>query len=210
MKKVVVFGANGKTGRLIVEQALNAGHQVTAAMRRPEDYTLQHPALRCNKCDIYDLASVEAALSGQEIVICAIAAPLNRKPTDVQAHSARTLLPLMAKSGITRFLGITSGGTNPDHDPNLPFIFQKVFKPMFHNIYADQMAMEAVVSASGADWMIARPAALTDGPRTGVYRLASFYSLPKGNKISRADVADFLVNQIESPTYLRQGVAIAY
>lgn len=210
MKKVIVFGATGKTGRLITEQALEAGHQVTAAMRRPAEFTLQHPNLKCVRSDIYDLASVEQALVGQEVVICAIAAPLNRKPTDVQAHSARTLLSLMVKTGMSRFLGITSGGTNPEHDPNLPFIFQQVFRRVYFNIYEDQMNMEAVVHASAADWTLARPAQLTDGPHTGVYRLATAYSLPRGNQISRADVADFLVRQIESSTYSRQGVAIAY
>jgi putative NADH-flavin reductase len=70
--------------------------------------------------------------------------------------------------------------------------------------------MEAIVKASAADWTIVRPAQLTDGPRTGDYRLASHYSLPHGNQISRADVADFLVKQIESSVYSRQGVAIAY
>lgn len=210
MRSVVVFGASGKTGRLIVEQALNAGHQVTAAMRRPDEYRLEHRGLKCVRCDIYDLASVEAALFGQEVVICSIAAPLTRKATDIQAHSARTLLSLMAERGITRFLGITSGGTNPEHDPNLPIVFEQVFKRMFHNIYDDQVAMESIVRASEADWTIARPAALTDGRHTGVYRLALHYSLPHGNTISRADVADFLVKQIESSAYSRQGVAIAY
>lgn len=210
MKKVVIFGAAGKTGYLIVEQALSAGHQVTAAMRRPEVFTLNHPNLRSLRSDIFDIASVEDALIGQEVVICAIAAPLSQDPTDIQAFSARTLLTSMAKVGITRFLGITSGGTNPKHDPNLPVVFEQVFKRMFHAIYDDQIAMESVVMASASAWTIVRPAQLTDGPRTGVYRLAAHYSLPHGTQISRADVADFLVKQVESSAYVRQGVAIAY
>jgi len=128
MKKVVVFGASGQTGSLIVQQALEAGHQVTATMRRPQTWTLQHPQLTVLQSDMYDLPSVERALVGQDVVISAVASSTNRQPTEIQAYTTRTLLNLMATLGLKRFLGITSGGTNPEHDPNLPFMFQYVFK----------------------------------------------------------------------------------
>ena len=210
MKKVIVFGATGKTGGLIVSQSLAAGHQVTAAVRRPDAFTLKHANLVAVRSDMYDPASVEQAITGQEVIICAVAAPMSRKPTDIQAHSARTLLPIMTKVGINRLLCITSGGTNPEHDPNLPFLYERVFKPMFHSIYDDQRIMEKLIAESATDWTIARPAGLTDGPYTGHYRLAPAYTMPGGNRISRADVADFLVKQIESSVYSRQAVAIAY
>jgi len=210
MKKIVVFGASGQTGSLIVQQALEAGHQVTATMRRPQTWTLQHPQLTVLQSDMYDLPSVERALVGQEVVISAVASPTNRQPTEIQAYTTRTLLNMMAALGLKRFLGITSGGTNPEHDPNLPFMFQYVFKPLFHNIYDDQKKAEEILAASQADWTLARPAQLTDEPCTGQYRLANAYSLTNGRSIARADVADFLVKQIESSTYNRQAVAIAY
>ena len=210
MKKVVVFGATGKTGGLIVAQALEAGHQVTAAVRRLESFNLQHANLVAIRSDMYEPATVEQAIDGQEVVICAVAAPMSRKFTDIQARSARTLLPIMARVGISRFLSITSGGANPEHDPNVPFLYERVFKPMFFNLYSDQQTMEKLTFESAADWTIARPAGLTDGLRTGHYRLAAAYTMPGGNRISRADVADFLVKQIESSVYSRQAVAIAY
>lgn len=210
MKNVVVFGASGQTGALIVQRALDAGHRVTAAMRRPENFAIKHSQLVTMRSDIYDMSSVEAALRGQEVVISAIASPTSRKPTNIQAHTTETLLRHMHSLGISRFLGITSGGTNPVPDPNLPFMFQYVFKPVFRNIYDDQKVMEKLLVESNVDWTLARPTQLTDGPHTGVYRLANAYSLPGGTRISRADVADFLVKQIESLAYARQGVAIAY
>ena len=115
----------------------------------------------------------------------------------------------MERTGVRRLICVTSGGTNPQHDPNLPWLYEQVFKRLFANIYQDQRVMEQIVMASGIDWTIVRPAGLTNRPATRRCRAAEGYAIRGGNETPRADLADFMLKQLDDPTYLRKAVALA-
>ncbi len=206
---LAVFGASGQTGRELVTQALAHGHRVTAVARRPESITQRHPALSVLEGNFGNPASLDLAVRGADAVLSAVGAPTSRGPVSIHADSARAILAAMGRAGTRRLVCVTSGGTNPKHDPNLPFVFQYVFKKLYANIYNDQMAMEALVMASDVDWTLVRPAQLTNDAATGRCRAAEAYALPGGTVTPRADLAAFMLDQVEHPTFVRKAVARA-
>jgi len=206
---LTIFGATGQTGQQLVAQALERGHTVVAAARRPEAIDLRHAHLTVVRGDFADQATIEQAVNGQAAVLSAVGAPMSRTPTTIHADSARSILAALQTTGVRRFIGVTSGGTNPQHDPNLPFVFEQVFKRLFANIYRDQMEMERIVMASSVDWTIVRPAALTNGPATGRCRTAEAYAIRGGNQTPRADLAAFMLDQLTQSDYIRKAVALA-
>jgi putative NADH-flavin reductase len=193
----------------IAEHALANGHQVTAVVRRPAEFALQHPALRVVQANFDDQNSVTAAIHGQDAVLSAIGAPQSRAATSIHADSAHSILAALRATGVRRWICVTSGGTNPQHDPNLPVVFEQVFKRIYANIYADQIVMEQVVLHSDVDWTIVRPAALTDEPATGRCRTAETFAIQGGNRTPRADLAAFMIEQIEQPASVRKAIALA-
>lgn len=206
---LAVFGASGQTGRELVTQALARGHRVTAVARRPESITLRHPALSVLGGSFGDPASLDLAVHGVDGVLSAVGAPTSRGTVTIHTDSARALLAAMGRAGVRRLVCVTSGGTNPKHDPNLPFAFQYVFKKLYANIYNDQMAMEAIVMSSDINWTIVRPAQLTNDAPTGRCRVAEAYALPTGTVTPRADLAAFMLDQVEQPTFVRKAIALA-
>jgi len=206
---IVIFGATGRTGHYLVNQALERGHTVTAVARHPEAITLRHERLRVVSGLFDQPETIDAAISGQAAVLSAVGAPMSRAATSVHADSARSILAAMGRVGVRRLICVTSGGTNPQHDPNLPLVFEQVFKRIYANIYQDQIEMEQIVMASDTDWTIVRPAALTDDPATGRCRVAEAYAIRGGNQTPRADLADFMLKQLDDPTTIRKAVALA-
>ena len=194
----------------LTRQALALGHTVTAVVRGPIRLPMSHEQLRVVKATFTDEDAITKALGGQEAVLSGVGAPLSRAPTCVHEDSARAILAAMTKTGVQRFLAVTSGGTSPQHEPNLPFVFEQLFKRLFSNIYNDQIRMEQAIMASTVDWTIVRPAQLTDEPVSNRYRFAEGYALPKGNTTARADVAHFMLNHIVDKATFRKGIAIAY
>jgi putative NADH-flavin reductase len=206
---VVIFGATGKTGRQLVTQALELGHTITAVARHPGGVAVEHDRLHVVQASFEDQAAIEAAIRGHDAVLSAVGAPQSRKPTTVHADSARSICAAMEATGVQRLICVTSGGTNPQHDPALPFIFEQIFKRIYANIYRDQQAMEQIVTESALDWTIVRPAGLTDAPPTGQCRVAEGYALPGGSRTPRSDLAAFMLQQLESCKYVRKAVALA-
>ncbi len=198
--RLTVFGATGQTGQRLVAQAL---------ARRPEAVAEHHPNLTILAGSFDDPASLDLAVRGADAVLSAIGAPMSPGATSIHADSAWAILAAMGRASVKRLICITSGGTNPNLDPNLPFAFQYGFKRIFGYIYRDQMEMEKLVTASDRDWTIVRPAQLTNGPATGRCRTAEAFALPHGNDTPRADLADFMLDQAEHPTFSRKGVALA-
>lgn len=207
--QIVIFGASGQTGRQLVQQALARHHHVTAVVRRPEAFDLRHDRLTVVRGIFDDQPSITAAMQGHDAVLLAVGAPQSRAPTTVHADSARSIIAAMETTGVRRLICVTSGGTNPQHDPNLPFIFEQVFKRIYANIYRDQQAMERIVMASAVDWTIVRPAGLTNDPSTGRCRVAEAYALPGGSRTPRADLANFMLDQLDHSPYIRKAVALA-
>ncbi|HKQ51587.1 MAG TPA: SDR family oxidoreductase [Pyrinomonadaceae bacterium] len=193
--KLLVIGATRGIGLEVVQKALEAGHEVTALARSPQNFSVQHEKLRVVKGDILDQSSIERALEGQDVVCVTIGIGLTRKPVSIFSEGTRKVVEAMKKSQCRRLVCVTGIGAG-DSRGHGGFLYDKIFAPLFlKTIYEDKDRQERIVRESGLDWVIVRPGFLTNGPRTGKYRALTELGGVKSGKISRADVADFIVKE---------------
>ncbi|ABW31039.1 NAD(P)-dependent oxidoreductase [Acaryochloris marina] len=206
--QLLIFGATGSVGRQVVDQALEQGHQVTAFARNPEKLDIQHPHLKFFQGDVMDAPAVEQAVQGQEAVLCSIGAGRNGK---IRSEGTRNIVKAMENASVQRFVCQSTIGVG-DSRGNLDFFWKYImFGLLLRPAYADHVFQEAFVRQSRLDWTIVRPAAFTDEGRTGAYQ-HGFPGNERGItlKISRADVADFMLKQLSDDTYLHQTPGLSY
>jgi putative NADH-flavin reductase len=194
--KIAVFGASGKTGILIVYQALNQGHLVTAFARQPTRVTIQHKNLRVIGGDILEVDKVKMAVEGQDAVLCAIGMDKN-KPNTQLSDGTKNMLIAMESSGVKRFICMSSAGILGNDGG---FWFGKVIMPLFlAHVFADKRRQARIIQESSADWVIVRPTRLTDAPKTNTYKVN--LENPTSKSIPRADVADFMLKLVNDKRY---------
>lgn len=206
--KIIVFGSTGSIGIHVVKQALDAGHSVTAFVRDPTKLPIRHANLSIAKGDIMDEASIEKAVKGHDAVLCAIGA--GRKGT-VRSQGTRHIIQAMEQTGVKRLVCETTLGAG-DSRGNLNFVWKYImFGLLLREAYKDHEIQEAYIMRSSLDWTIVRPAAFTDGPNTGIYQ-HGFSPTAKNVtlKISRADVADFMLRQLNDTRYIRKTPGLSY
>jgi putative NADH-flavin reductase len=208
--KLVIFGSTAGTGRKLLEQALEQGHEVSAFARTPEKLDdLEHPNLRVIQGDVLDSAAVEAAVAGQDAVLCTIGAGAGR--TTLREDATRNIVQAMDTAGVQRLICQSSLGVGDSH-ANLGFFTKHVVVGLFlRHAFADHERQEAVIKQSSLDWTIVRPPHLKDEPLTGVYR----HGFPPTDRnikgqISRADVADFMLKQLTDDSYVQRTPGVSY
>lgn len=208
--KIVVFGANGSTGHILVKQALTRGYAVTAVTRHPEQFAQQHEKLRVVHADVYEPAPVAAAITGHDAVIAVVGVPFSWKAITVYSQSAIAIVQGMQANGVQRLLCTSSAGTSPKFDPNEGFVFGRIIKPTIgRSTYKDMREQEAIIMASDLDWTIVRPAQLVENPTVTNYRIEEAYAISGGHRTARIDVADFMMANITNHQYVHKAVAIA-
>ena len=210
--KIVVFGANGQTGRLLTAQALAAGHSVRAFTRHPEAFPLHDESLQVIGGDALDLKSVDKAVAGQDAVLSALGGVFSRKPVTVQSIGTANVLEAMRHHGVRRLVCVSSSAISGVDDPNEGFFFRKIMQPLVVGVvgkgtYTDQRAMEALVVSSDLEWTIIRPSGLFRSAAVTGYKVAEEHI--SGRFTSRADLADFMLQQLTDDTYLYKAVAVA-
>jgi putative NADH-flavin reductase len=206
--KLVIFGSTGNTGHQLVLQALEQGHTVTAFARNPAKLEIEHANLTAVQGDALDSASVEKAVDGQDAALCSLGA--GAKGT-IRSEGTRNIVRAMEKAGVSRFICQSTLGIGNSR-ANLDFFMKHImFGFLLRRAYADHVSQEDYVKESRLDWTIVRPAALTDGNRTGVYH-HGFPGTDKTikGKISCADVADFMLKQLTDRTYLHETPGLSY
>jgi putative NADH-flavin reductase len=209
--KVVIFGATGRTGRLLVEGALGRGHAVTALVRAPDKLGALRDSVHVVQGDVLDGGAVSDAVDGQEAALVALAAGSNKAADQITAQGTLNVIRSMQRYGVRRLVVLSAGGTQPGHDPNRPWFFERVVKPLFlKGVLADLRRMEISVRQSELDWTLVRAAQLVDGPARGGYRAEPGYSLTGGTKIARTDVAAFMLDELERRDNIAHALAIAY
>lgn len=208
--KILIFGSTGGTGRELVRQALDAGYEVTAFARQPTKLnSITHPNLQRVQGDVLNPEAVDNAVSGHDAVLCAIGTGARR--TTLREEGTRNVVRAMEKAGVRRLICQSSLGIG-DSRANLGFFTKYVIVPVFlRHAFADHEHQEGVVKESNLDWTIVRPPHLKDGPRTGQYR----HGFPTTDteiqgKISRADVADFMLKQLTDDTYVHRTPGTSY
>lgn len=211
--RVVVYGAAGRSGRLLVGGALERGYEVIAFARGrgPAEALLgARERLRVVTGDLFEPHSVGEALVGADAVLFAAGPRSLRGRSQIASRGMVNVVQAMRGREVRRLICISAGGTALERDPNAPWIFDRLIKPLFFKeALADLRHMEVTVRQSGLDWTIVRALRLTDGEATGRYRVGPGYTLPGSTSVTRADVADFMLSQLESDEYRGHAVAIA-
>lgn len=208
--KLTIFGATGSIGKSVVRQALTAGHSLTVFTRDPAKLSELGDKLTIVEGDILDDAAVRRAVAGADAVLVTLGQPPTSK-TPLREMGTGTIIRAMEAEGVKRLACLSALGVAESRGI-LPALYRYLIIPvLLRRVYADHEKQEQLVRQSSTDWVLIRPGSFTKGPRTGNYRhgFASVDSTLRF-KISREDVADFLLKQITDDTYLHQSPALSY
>lgn len=207
--RVLIVGATGGTGRMLVSQALERGLQVTALVRDRSQLEGGHPHLTIVQGDVLEASSLKAAMTGQDAVLSALGHKRFFGPTRILSEGSRNILRAMEDHKVPRLICETSLGIG-DSVGRLGLYYTLFVIPVILAFYFwDKTRQEQIIAGSKVEWIIVRPGALTNGEKCGKLRHGhSVGSYVLTASISRADVADFMLNQLESDTYLRSAVGV--
>ncbi|UIR57417.1 SDR family oxidoreductase [Sphingobacterium sp. SRCM116780] len=206
--KVIIFGATGTVGIEIVRQALAMGHEVTAFVRNPEKLVqIKDNSLSIYPGDVAHLPDVEEALNHQDAVLCALG---DGKVGKIRGIGTHNIIQAMDKMGIKRLICQTTLGMGESYG-NLNFIWKHImFGMLLKKAFQDHQAQEHYILNSQLDYTLVRPSALIDGAVTKGYQVGFDGKYKKLSlKITRADVADFMLRQLESRDYSKKAVSIS-
>lgn len=219
--KLTIVAATGGIGRQLLEQALAAGHEVTAVVRNPK--TLSGD-VRIVTADLASAnpAALESAVRGADAVLSGLG-PRSASDAGVASRGTRAIVEAMRATGVQRIVVVSAapvgtvpspGRPNPPkHDPGDGFVMRNLLVPLtkaaLRKHYADLALMEDILRDSGLDWTAVRPPRLTNRRLTGSYRVAMGQNLRRGLFISRADVAHAMLRALEQPETIKQAIGVA-
>jgi putative NADH-flavin reductase len=209
--KVVVFGATGKTGKEIIQQALEHGHEVSAFIRETSRLAFENGdvalegQLRIVSGDVFDYNAVKQAIKGQEAVICALGSNSLSKTT-VRSQGTTNIVQAMEEECVDRLIVVSAMGTGESWS-SLSFINKLFYATLLYSSRQDHEAQEAVVKKSNLSWTIVRPSGLTDGVLTGTYAIGENIK-GESSRIARADVAHAIVKELDEDAFLRMAFTI--
>ena len=204
--KLLVLGAAGKTGRAVVDQAIERGHDVTAFVHTADEY--HRTDVRVVVGDARDQHSVLTAVHGQNAVIDALGGHLPFLETTLETDTAHNVITAMTEAGVHRLLVISTLGEGTSTANINDFYKHFIMPTLLRGVMKDKASMEATVEHSQLDWTIVRPAGLRDGDPKGIH-IVSPETAEKVRFITRADVATFLLDQLTGTDFLHQAVGIA-
>jgi uncharacterized protein YbjT (DUF2867 family) len=209
--RILVIGATGGTGQQLLRKALDLGHEVTALVRKPKRLKIEHPRLRVVKGNVLDYASVESAMQGQNAVVCALGTKRFFFPTRTLSEGTRNILRAMKSCNAPRLICESSLGLGSSVG-RLGLLFTFFVVPVILPfIFWDKIRQEKLIEESDTDWLIVRPGVLKNAEARGTYRhgpnLGNFlWSV----RISRADVADFMLKQLTNDSLLGTAQAVCW
>jgi putative NADH-flavin reductase len=208
--KILVLGATGGTGRLIVNQAVARGYDVTALVRSLEKgEALKGATLIIG--DARDEKGLRQALKGRDAVISALGTPASPfREVTLLSTAARALVSAMKSEQVSRLIAITGIGAG-DSAGHGGFLFDRVIFPLLlRKVYADKNRQEAIIKSSGLDWVLVRPSILNDQPGRNKIRALTDLSSFHGGAISRSDVASFVLDQVRADTWVHRSPLISW
>jgi putative NADH-flavin reductase len=223
--KLTIFAATGGIGRQLLEQAVDAGHDVTAVVRHPQNVPGELAGqVRVVAADLAapDPAALTSAVQGADGVLSGLG-PRSSTDAGITSRGTQAIVAAMQAAGARRIVVVSAApvGTVPSparpnpprHDPGDGLIMRHLLNPAIkaalRKHYADLAQMEDILRASDLDWTAVRPPRLTDKPLTGTYRTAHGQNLRRGLVISRADVAHYMLRALDQPETIKQTIGIA-
>ena len=206
--RILVLGATGATGQLIVRDAVASGHSVVALVRAKARSDL--PGAELIEGDVRDEETLSRALDGCDAVVSSLGTGMGFRKVDLLTVATRVLVAVMTRTGVRRLICISALGVG-DSRGHGGFIFDRLFQPLLLGpAYKDKDGQEAAIRASSLDWVVVRPAMLTNDPPRGRVRTTTDLAGVNGGKIARADVAQFVVEQLTADTWLRRTPVIVW
>lgn len=207
---ILIIGATRGIGKYLTEQALSRDHRVVALARKKGLDKIEDKNLTVIKGNILDKQAITNAISNIDAVFITIGTRPTFKKVNVFSDGTKNVIEAMKEAGCNRLLCATGIGAG-DSKGHGGFLYDKIINPiLLKTIYQDKNLQEKIIMNSGLDWTIVRPAMLTYGKRTGNYRAITEISGVTANKISRADVADFMLNEIEEKNYIHKTPLLTY
>jgi nucleoside-diphosphate-sugar epimerase len=205
--RIVIFGANGPTGRLLGAQCTAAGHDTVAVTRSPDTFPLRQDRVRVVAGDVLDRDTVNRVVEGSDAVLSALGVPFGKAPVETYSRGAANMLSAMRRFDVRRLVVLSSGAVTGEDEPTGGFVFNRVLQPFVmkrlgKTVYDDMRRMEEMVSSSPSDWTILRP--------SGLYELAEVtdYSLTEGHGpgrfTARVDLADAMLRQLDDDRFVRR------
>jgi putative NADH-flavin reductase len=210
--KILLLGANGAVGQLALDDLLRANHEVKALVRNASTLQRQHPRLTVMQGEPTNEADLERLLAGQDAVLSTLGVRKNKRTT-VRTDVARNLVAGTRRHGVRKLVWLDGAGVGSSKEfvQRSSFFFGRIIMPLFLNhMYADAAAADALIEKSGCDWVIVRPMSFTNNPKTGNVTVITDMSRPARLRlrITRADVAAFLVDQVIKDDYVGQAPII--
>jgi len=215
---IAIFGASGATGTILTQRCLAVGYQVTALLRAPEKFPLSD-RIRVIQGSPFDLAEVSQTISGADAVLSALGAN-SLKKEDVLERAIPQIITAMQQTAaqskpVRRIIVLGSAGALPSSLDKQPAWRRWIVQNLVYNTFlkwpvASQISQWQNLSQSNLDWTMVMPPMLTNAPAHGAYRIDGDALPRNGSRISRADVADFMMQQIDSPRWIRKGVYISW
>jgi len=207
VKRVLIIGATGPTGLRLVEESLIRGHGVTALVRRPEALGTLRDRVTVVQGDVLDPAPVSLAVTGAEAVLCALGPNLD-SPSTLCSQGISLLLSAMESQGVRRLVCIT--GALIGHPDNRLGWLYRLMRHAFRDTIQDRQLQEKLILGSTLDWTLVRPPRLSNGPARDIWRAGEDVRIGTMAHIGRADLARFMVQQVEDPSFIRRAVTVAY
>lgn len=211
MKKIALFGATGKTGKEFLKKALNAGYEIKALVRNTAKLSFESDKLEVIKGDVLDKRTVEQTIEDSDLVV-SLFGHVKGSPEWLQTNGTKNITEAMANHRAERIISLSGGGLPyPEKDqPKFPDkMIRFIMKIAVPKILKDAVEHHKVLKESGVKWTIVRAPRLTDEPEKGNYRIG-WVGVNASTKIGRADLADFILRQIESEKYNYQMPFVSY
>lgn len=219
---LTIVGATGGIGRQLVDQALAAGHTVTAAVRDPAKLHRAVPAVPVDLADP-DPIALQAAVGEADAVLSALG-PRGRHEVGVVGAGTKALVKAMQAEGCQRIVTVSGAGVStvptpsrpnpPKREPGAGWFNRYVATPLARRVIGEAMVdvaeMEDVLRTSELNWTAVRPPYLTNGPATGRYRTADERNVRRGFRLSRADAAHFMLTALDHQATVGKAIAVAY
>jgi putative NADH-flavin reductase len=211
--KIAVFGAGGRIGSRIVHEALNRGHDVTAIVRHPENYTLIHDHLKVAKGDLFDAQNVETGAFDQDAVVSAYS-NTRGAPASTIAELPLPLIQGLKQAHVKRLITVGGAGSL-EVAPGIQLVDTPNFPAEYKAVsLAHRDALKIYQNEKELAWTYVSPAdEIAPGERTGKFRVGGSQLLTDETGksfISMEDYAVAVVDEIENPTHIREQMTVAY
>lgn len=205
--KILILGSTGGTGQQIVKQSLEQNFEVTAIARAPSKLSLSSEKLTVIQGDVLDKNVLIKALEGKDAVLSALGVGKSLKSNDLISNVVSILIPAMNATNVKRLIFISAFGVGETFI-QADFIQKIIYKLFFKDVYLDKSKADDQIRKSTLEWTLVYPVLLTDGPGTGKYKVGEKLHMKGIPKISRTDLAEFMLRQLTDNTFLKKSTLI--